>query len=162
MGAATTRRPAATIGWLRATAVAAVVVAVDQVTKAIVRADVRVGDEHELLSFLSIGHVHNRGVAFGLLSGGHGAIVVIVPLVALALLLGYFARHAGRPLLWLPTGMLVGGAIGNLVDRLRQGYVTDFITLPHWPSFNVADVGITVGVVILILVVERHARTAGA
>jgi signal peptidase II len=147
--------------WLRVLLVAAVVLLLDQVTKALVRADVAVGEKNEVLPFLDIGHVHNDGVAFGFLGGG-GAIVLVVTFAALALLVGFFARHPGRPLLWLPTGMLLGGAIGNLVDRVRQGYVTDFIELPHWPSFNVADIAITCGVVVLVFVLEHNARSAAA
>lgn len=148
--------------WLRAGAVALVVLVLDQLTKALVRADVQVGEKNEVLPFLDIGHVHNDGVAFGFLGGG-GAIVLVVTFAALALLVGFFARNPTRPLLWLPTGMLLGGAIGNLVDRIRQGYVTDFIELPHWPSFNVADISITCGVVVLVIVLELgNARTAAA
>ncbi len=148
--------------WLRAGVVALVVLVLDQLTKALVRADVAVGEKNEVLPFLDIGHVHNDGVAFGFLGGG-GAIVLVVTFAALALLVGFFARNPTRPLLWLPTGMLLGGAIGNLVDRIRQGYVTDFIELPHWPSFNVADISITCGVVVLVIVLELgNARTAAA
>ena len=61
-------------------------------------------------------------------------------------LLVYFARHATTPLIWLPTGMLLGGALGNILDRLRHGSVTDFIKLPlGWPPFNLADASITLG-----------------
>ena len=148
--------------WLRAGAVALVVLVLDQLTKALVRADVQVGEKNEVLPFLDIGHVHNDGVAFGFLGGG-GAIVLVVTFAALALLVGFFARNPTRPLLWLPTGMLLGSAIGNLVDRIRQGYVTDFIELPHWPSFNVADISITCGVIVLVIVLELgNARTAAA
>ena len=146
--------------WLRAGAVALVVLVLDQLTKALVRADVSVGEKNEVLPFLDIGHVHNDGVAFGFLGGG-GAIVLIVTFAALALLVGFFARNPTRPLLWLPTGMLLGGAVGNLVDRIRQGYVTDFIEFPHWPSFNVADIAITCGVIVLVIVLEfGHGRAA--
>jgi len=155
--AAASDRPTARASWLRVVLVMAVVVALDQLTKGLVRADVAVGEQNEVLPFLTIGHVHNDGVAFGFLGGG-GAIVLVVTCAALALLIGFFARNPGRALLWLPTGMLLGGAVGNLIDRLRQGYVTDFIELPHWPSFNVADIAITCGVVVLVLVLERNAR----
>ena len=57
--------------------------------------------------------------------------------------------------MWLPTGLLVGGAAGNLIDRIRLGSVTDFIKLPHWPAFNVADIAVTVGVVTLLWVLEK-------
>ena len=70
-------------------------------------------------------------------------------------LLVYFATHPERPLLWLPTGLLIGGALGNLIDRLRGESVTDFIDLPLWPPFNVADASITLGVLLLLFVLER-------
>ncbi|MDQ3677580.1 MAG: signal peptidase II, partial [Actinomycetota bacterium] len=99
------------------------------------------------------------GVAFGQLQNG-GVIVSVVIAIALAALLVFFARHAQRPLVWLPTGMLLGGALGNIVDRVREGAVIDYLKLPHWPAFNVADASITVGVVILLVVVERANRAA--
>jgi signal peptidase II len=78
--------------------------------------------------------------------------------VALLALLAYFARHSAQRLIWLPTGMLLGGAIGNIIDRLREGAVTDFIKLPlGWPPFNLADASITLGIAILFLVID-HAR----
>jgi signal peptidase II len=78
----------------------------------------------------------------------------VFTLVALAVLVGYFARRPERPMLWLPTGMLVGGAVGNLIDRIANGEVTDWIKLPHWPAFNVADISITFGVLVLLWVLE--------
>lgn len=147
--------------WLRAGIVAAFVVALDQLTKALVRADVTVGEKNEVLPFLDIVHVHNDGVAFGFLGGG-GTLVLIVVLAALALLLGFFARNATAPLLWLPTGMLLGGAVGNLIDRIHQGYVTDFIGQPILPSFNVADIAVTCGVILLLIILELNARRAPA
>ena len=81
---------------------------------------------------------HRRRVR--LLRGG-GAIVLVVAALALAALLVFFAPHLARPLVWLPTGLLLGGALGNLIDRVREGAVTDFIELPLWPAFNVADIG---------------------
>jgi len=94
-------------------------------------------------------------VAFGALSGG-GAVVTLVVALALALLLVYFATHVRRPLFWLPTGMLLGGAIGNVIDRARGGGVTDFVQLPlSFPAFNVADMSITFGVLVLLYVLER-------
>jgi len=80
---------------------------------------------------------------------------------ALLALLAFFALHAGRPLVWLPTGLLIGGATGNLIDRVTEGAVVDFVDLPWWPAFNVADVAITCGVVSLLYVLEgppRHGR----
>jgi signal peptidase II len=77
--------------------------------------------------------------------------------VALLVLLVYFLRHLSKPLIWLPTGMLLGGALGNILDRLRSGSVTDFVKLPlGWPPFNLADASITLGVLLLFLVVESR------
>jgi len=149
--AATRTGPA---GWARAGAVMLAVIALDQLTKALVRDGIAPGEEHEVLPFVKLVHVQNRGVAFGFLGRG-GWPVLLVTAAALALLVGYFARHPERPLLWLPTGLLLGGALGNLLDRLREGHVTDFVHLPHWPAFNVADIAVTLGVVILVFVLER-------
>ncbi len=98
-------------------------------------------------------------MAFGFFPGG-GALVLAATFAALALVLAYFVRHPERPWLWLPTGLLLGGAVGNLIDRLRDGAVTDFVKVPLWPAFNVADMAITVGVLALLWVLEgpRHPR----
>jgi signal peptidase II len=146
-------------GWARAALLLLVVIGIDQLTKGLIRHSIAPGSERKVIGPLSFVHVHNRGVAFGFLGGG-GILVLIVTFAALALLVAYFARHPERRLLWLPTGLLLGGALGNIVDRLRQGYVTDFIHVPHWPSFNVADVCITFGVVALVLVLDRGGRAA--
>jgi signal peptidase II len=140
--------------WLRAAAVTAVVIALDQATKAIVRSSVAMGDRDGVLPGVEIVHVRNEGVAFNQLGGG-GTIVAVVVGAALLALLAYFATHLDKPLVWLPTGMLLGGALGNIVDRIRDGAVTDFIKLPAWPAFNVADTSITVGVLVLLYVIER-------
>ncbi len=145
--------------WAAAGVVVALVLALDQATKALVRSSIVPGQQNDVIGPLSFVNVHNRGVAFGFLGGG-GALVLVVVLAALALLLVYFGRHADRPLLWLPTGLVLGGALGNLIDRVHQGYVTDFIRFPHWPAFNVADVAITCGVVALVLVLELGGRSA--
>ena len=113
------------------------------------------GEERKVLPGLALVHTRNHGVAFGFLPGHH-LIVTVVIAVALLALLAYFARHSSRPLIWLPTGMLIGGALGNLIDRVRAGSVTDFVKLPlGWPPFNLADASITLGVLILVLVIER-------
>jgi signal peptidase II len=151
--------PARGARWALAGLVVVLVLALDQGTKALVRSSIAPGERRDVLGPLTFVDVHNRGVAFGFLGGG-GAIVLIVTLAALTLLLVYFARHADRPLLWLPTGLVLGGALGNLIDRINQGYVTDFIHFPHWPAFNVADMCITGGVVALVLVLELGARAA--
>ena len=143
--------------WARAALVAALTLAADQATKAIVRDDIAEGQRKDLIGFLDLVHVRNDGVAFGALAGG-GPVVAIVVAGALAALLTYFAFNARRPLAWLPTGLLVGGAVGNIMDRIRLGAVTDFLKLPSWPAFNIADAAITVGMVLLVVVVERGER----
>jgi signal peptidase II len=146
--------------WGRVVLVAAAVVALDQATKAVVRATVARGDREAVFPGVEIVHTRNTGVAFGALAGG-GAIVTVVIVIALAALLAYFATHVRRPLVWLPTGMLLGGAIGNVIDRARAGAVTDFVQLPlGFPPFNVADMSITFGVVVLLYVLERHDEAA--
>src|SRR3954454_10422896 len=141
--------------WGRVALVAAGVVALDQATKGIVRATVDQGDRESVLPGVEIVHTRNTGVAFGALAGG-GAVVTVVIVLALAALLAYFATHVRRPLVWLPTGMLLGGAIGNVIDRARSGAVTDFVQLPlGFPPFNAADMSITFGVVVLLYVVEH-------
>jgi signal peptidase II len=140
--------------WWRAGVVLGLVVLGDQVSKALVRHSLRPGDEDPILPGVKLVHVRNRGVAFGAFSDG-GVIVVVIVAVALVGLVAYFATHAERPLAWLPTGLLLGGAAGNIIDRLRAGEVTDFVKLPAWPAFNVADIAITFGILALILVLER-------
>jgi signal peptidase II len=140
--------------WLRAVAVTAVVVALDQATKALVRANVELGDRDGVFPGVELVHVRNEGVAFSRFSGG-GTIVTVIVAAALVALLAYFVTHLNKPLVWLPTGMLLGGALGNIIDRVRDGAVTDFIKLPAWPAFNVADVSITFGVLLLLYVTER-------
>jgi signal peptidase II len=140
--------------YAKAGAVTLAVVALDQIAKRIVEHDVVPGEERRLLPGVQIVNTRNRGVAFGFLPGRHLVVTVLVG-VALAVLLAYFARNARRPLIWLPTGLVLGGALGNIVDRVRLGSVTDFVKLPlGWPPFNLADAAITVGVLALLIVIE--------
>ena len=152
----------------RVALVAVATVAADQAVKALVRSTIERGDAVDLVLGIQIVNVRNRGIAFGMFSGG-GVLLVLFALAALAALLVFFARHRDRPLVWLPTGLLIGGATGNLIDRAREGAVTDFIDLPAWPAFNVADMAITFGVIALLYVLEgppsrerRHAEPAAA
>ena len=144
-------RPSQSYG--RAALLMAVVVAVDQITKRLVRSGVAEGDSNAVFPGIQIVHVRNKGVAFGALSGN--PIVLVVVLLALGGLILWFALHARRRYVWIPTGLLLGGAVGNIIDRLRDGAVTDFIKLPAWPAFNVADMAITFGVLALLWVLER-------
>jgi signal peptidase II len=137
----------------RAGLVLLIVVGLDQLTKHTIAASVPEGETHKFLPLIDLVHVRNTGVAFGFFSGG-GAVVLGLTLLALVALVLYLALRPERPLLWLPTGMLVGGAVGNLIDRISTGSVIDFIKLPHWPAFNVADMSITFGVLALLYVLE--------
>ena len=143
----------AALGWIRAVALASLVLVVDQATKqfAVSRfgdGDVSVGLGFELVE------VRNDGVAFGLLGGGE-ALVIVITMAALALVAGYFALDPGRPGLWVGIGLLSGGALGNLADRLREGSVIDFLDPPAWPAFNVADVAIIAGIATIVLIQIR-------
>jgi signal peptidase II len=139
--------------WGRAGLVLAAVLLVDQVTKRLVQSNIAEGERDGVLPGVELVHVRNHGVAFGAFAGG-GTIVAVVIGVALVALVIWFIRHAGRPLAWLPTGLLLGGAVGNIFDRVRDGAVTDFIKLPAWPAFNAADMAITFGVLSLLYVLE--------
>ena len=141
----------------RAALVALVVLLADQVSKAVVRTVIERGDRVDLVLGIDLVNVRNTGVAFSLLSGG-GTLLVVLPLVALVALVAFLLTQGRRPLVWLPAGLLLGGAIGNLVDRVLDGAVTDFIDLPYWPAFNLADTAITLGVVALLWVLERRTR----
>jgi signal peptidase II len=138
----------------RAGSVLAAVLIADQAVKALVTSSLARGEERELVAGIKLVNVRNTGVAFGQLQNA-GVIVSVVIAIALTALIVYFARNMSRPWIWLPTGMLLGGALGNVVDRVREGAVIDFLKLPHWPAFNVADSAITIGVVVLFFVMER-------
>ena len=138
----------------RTALVAVAVVLVDQLSKAIVRGQITRFEEVELFLSIKLINTRNTGVAFSMFSGG-GTIVVVIALLALAALIAFFVTHIHRRLVWLPTGLLIGGAAGNLIDRIRLGAVTDFVKFPHWPAFNVADICVTLGVISLLWVLEK-------
>ncbi len=150
---AVARGPARSAAFARAGLVLLVAVGLDQLTKHTIATSVPEGETHKFLPLINLVHVRNTGVAFGFFSGG-GGLVLALTFVALAFLVAYLALRPERPLLWLPTGMLVGGAVGNLIDRVSSGSVIDFIKLPYWPAFNVADMSITFGVLVLLWVLE--------
>jgi len=144
-----------------AVATAGVVVALDQGTKQLVVSHIDRGEHVNVFIGLDLTNTRNTGVAFGALEGG-GLVVAILIGLSLALLVGYFVVHRDVPLLWLPVGMLIGGALGNLADRAREAAVIDFIDPVAWPAFNVADACIVLGVVGLLSVVEGSQRRARA
>ena len=142
-----------------AIATAGIVVALDQATKQLAVANIDRGDHVNVFFGLDLTNTRNTGVAFGAFEGA-GLLVAILIGVSLALLVGYFAVHRDMPLLWLPVGLLLGGALGNLADRAREGAVIDFIDPVAWPAFNLADACIVVGVVLLLWVVEGRPKRA--
>jgi signal peptidase II len=146
--------------WVRVGLVVIAVLVLDQISKHLVRASIVPGEERRVLPGLQLVNTRNHGVAFGFLPGDETAVTLVIAVALLALLV-YFALHATRPLIWLPTGMLIGGALGNIIDRLREGSVTDFVKLPlGWPPFNLADTSITLGVLLLLFVLETPRKDA--
>jgi signal peptidase II len=141
-------------GWLRALAVAAVAIGLDQLTKAAVTASFEVGESDSVFYGIELTFVRNEGIAFGAFGGG-GPVIPILVGASMALLIAYFAKHAREKFLWLPVGAILGGAIGNVIDRIRLGYVVDFIDPIAWPAFNLADVFIVVGVIGFVLLMMR-------
>jgi len=153
------RRAART--WLWTALVTGAVVLLDQLSKAAVRSAIVPGEARDVLPGLQLVNTHNQGVAFGFLPGRHVAVTILVG-AALLVLVVYFARNLSKPLIWLPTGMVLGGALGNILDRARSGSVTDFVKLPlGWPPFNLADAAITLGVIVLLFVIEGHSPERG-
>jgi signal peptidase II len=142
--------------WVRALALAALVVVLDQITKAIAADALGPGESVDLVLGFELVDVRNTGIAFGLLADGQ-SLVIIVTAAALALILGYFALNPSRPGLWIAVGILVGGAVGNLADRLRSDEVIDFVDPPLWPAFNVADIAIVAGIALIVLIHRPHA-----
>jgi signal peptidase II len=131
------------------------------VTKQLVVTNIAQAEQVSVIPGLDLTYTRNTGVAFGALAGG-GLIVALLIGLSLALLIGYFAANKDKPLLWLPVGMLLGGALGNLADRAREGAVVDFIDPVAWPAFNIADSCIVVGVFLLLWIVEGGPRRRSA
>lgn len=145
------------------------IVVLDQVTKTLLVRSLGIHEYRPLIDgLLSLSHVHNRGAAFGVLSGAslpyQHLLLAGLSLAALLAIAYYFIRLPETARLpRLALALVLGGAIGNLIDRLRLGHVVDFIHVywrEHaWPDFNVADSAITVGVVLLIIDILREPRT---
>jgi signal peptidase II len=138
----------------RAGLVALAALGLDQLSKAVVRSEISPGEQIDFILGIDWVRVGNDGIAFGLFDNA-GAGVLVAAAASFTLLLGYFLMSSDRAGLWLPIGLLAGGALGNLIDRIAHGAVTDFIDLPHWPAFNVADIEITVGVILMTLLYLR-------
>lgn len=136
--------------WLLAAALCLLVVALDQGAKALIEANLVPGERVDVLGPLELTLAHNRGIAFGLASGG-GAALIALTVVSLGFVGALFVRDPNRPGMWPAVGLLAGGALGNLIDRVRADEVTDYIDVLSWPPFNLADVAITLGVAVLAL-----------
>ena len=136
--------------WRFAGALCGLVVVADQAAKAAVERNLLPGEDVEVLGPIELTLTHNTGVAFGL-AGGGGVRLVLLTALALAVVGYVFSRDPTRPGLWVAAGLLAGGALGNLADRIRTGAVTDYVQIGSWPAFNLADVAVTLGVIVLVL-----------
>jgi signal peptidase II len=153
---------AGTVQWLELALVAVAAACADQLTKALVSGRLALGDAVDVLGPFTIHHVRNTGIAFGLFADST-SVVIVLTAVAIATLIVFFARSGRRhPLLPVAVGLVLGGSVSNLVDRLRLGYVTDFLDLDYWPAFNLADTFIVVGVGLLFLSFVAADRSSAA
>ncbi len=135
--------------------IALAVVALDQLVKMIVRASVAPGDVVDVVPGVDLVHTINTGIAFSLFSGRTG-IIAVLTFAAIAVIAVVLVAYAGEHrLVPVGGGLLLGGSIGNLIDRISRGGVTDFIAIGPWPPFNVADMAITSGAIVLILALLR-------
>jgi len=151
--------------WLILGLVAGAAILADQLTKQVVGRTLALGDSVDIAGPFSIHHVENPGIAFGLF-GSRTSLVIAVTAVAVGAMLLFFARSGRRhPVLPVALGLVLGGSIANLIDRIRLGHVTDFLDLVAWPAFNLADAFIVVGVAILfgaLVLGDRSQRMHGA
>lgn len=146
--------------WAGLAAVAAAAIVADQITKHVVTSTLAIDESVHVIGPLSIHHVQNTGIAFGFFAGAT-SIVTIVTAIAVVWMLTFFARSGSRhPVLPAALGLLAGGSISNLADRVRLGHVTDFIDFSHWPAFNLADSFIVVGVAILLAALVAADRSS--
>ena len=129
----------------------AVVIGVDQLTKFLVRENMTIGQSIPAEGFFRLTYHTNSGTIFGLFPNATLVLTVISVLAIAFLIYFYRSQRALGPLTRLAIGLLLGGAFGNLIDRLAMGRVTDFVDVGRWPIFNVADASITVGIFVLIL-----------
>ncbi len=148
--------------WAALLVVAGAAAAADQLTKLVVAGALELGDSAQVLGPLSIHRVRNTGIAFGLFSDATSVVIALTTIAIVALVV-FFARSARRhPLLPVAVGLVLGGSISNLVDRLRLGHVTDFLDFDYWPAFNLADTFIVVGVALLFLSFVAADRTSAS
>ncbi len=157
------KRPLARWRYLLFCLVALFIIVADQATKALIRASLPEGYSLFKLGFFRITHVQNTGAAFGLFPD-QSLVLTIFAIIAGSVVL-FFAFYGHRYFTWLGNiavmltfGLILGGTVGNLIDRFRFGYVTDFIDLSYWPAFNIADSAVTIGVIAFALLLLRHAQ----
>ncbi len=155
--------------WMLLLAVAFLVILLDQVTKALVVANLALYEEwmpiEALRPYFTIHHIRNTGAAFGIFPEG-GTFFMVVAFIVVGVII-YFYRQMpdSAPAVRVALGLQLGGALGNLVDRLRQGYVVDFLDAKIWPVSNISDISIVSGVCALLLLMwweDRRARQAEA
>ena len=158
----TQRNSSPLLPWL---AIAFVVILLDQFTKTLIIGNFQLNDSRTVTSFFNVVRVHNSGAAFSFLAGASGWqrwFFVGLGIVASGFIVWMLRSHGGQKLFGWALALILGGAIGNVVDRLLHGYVVDFIQVHaggwYFPSFNVADSAITVGAVLLILDELRRVR----
>jgi signal peptidase II len=144
--------------WLGLGSIAVAAVFADQLTKQIVSGALSLGEAVHIVGPLSIHHVQNSGIAFGLFSQAT-SIVIVLTALAVTWMLVFFARSGLRhPVLPVALGFVLGGSVSNLLDRVRLGHVTDFLDISYWPAFNLADIFIVVGVGILFVALAAADR----
>ena len=153
--AAAQRNAGSLLPWL---GVAALVILVDQLTKTLILGSFQLGDSHTVTSFFNIVRVHNAGAAFSFLAGASGWqrwFFVGLGVLAALFIVWMLRSHGGQRLFSWALALILGGAVGNVIDRLLHGHVVDFVQVhygsAYFPSFNIADSAITVGAVLLIL-----------
>ena len=129
------------------------VIILDIITKAIIVNKVAYNEIINVIPFINIVHIKNRGAAFGMFAGLGNVFFVIVSIMAVLFIL-YYLKSVQKRLEIISLSLVLGGAVGNLIDRVRFGEVTDFIDIYvnnwHWPSFNVADSALTVGIILFL------------
>ena len=144
--------------WMALAAIGLAAVAADQLTKWLVTGRLALDDGVHILGPFWIHHVRNSGIAFGLFASAT-AVVIFATGIAVVWMLVFFARSGARhPVLPVALGLVIGGSASNLLDRVRLGYVTDFLDFRYWPAFNLADTFIVVGVLVLLAALLRAER----
>jgi signal peptidase II len=147
--------------WWRFAACAALVLVLDQIAKVAIRSTLEPREAVDVFPGFDISRVTNEGIAFGLFPGRQAAVAVLTVVALCAIAIALAGLVARNNTVAVGAGLLVGGSLGNLIDRLAHGAVTDFIDFARWPAFNVADIGITVGAALIVLGLLRDGEGEG-